>query len=191
MPLLHAGTVRNDNASSGELMRNGWVKIALLVLCCAAIAFELRHFRSASTPTRQRSRLVARKSGPDFALLPASEIEPWSKYFAPGSRAEGWEPTLGDMNDLEANLAQITTLSNSDPDPSRRIDNPAEYYRQYVAVRIDGKRRIYLNALCSVDQDANWRKRLIVVLDGGKCFWHAMYDPSTRTFSNLTVNGRA
>ena len=172
-------------------MKSLWPKIALLVLCCAATAFELWHFRSASTPTRQSSRSVAKKNGPDFALLPASEIEPWSKYFAPGSHAETWEPTLGDMNDVEANLAQITALSKADADPSRHIDSPGEYYRQYLAVLIDGKKNIYVNALCSVDQESNWRKRLIVVADGGKCFWHAMYDLSTQKFSNLTINGRA
>jgi len=172
-------------------VKNLWPKIALLVLCCAAVAFELWHFRGASTPIGQSSRPAATKSGPGFALLPASEVQPWSKYFAPESHAESWEPTLGDMNDVEADLPQITTLSKSDSDSTRHIDTPGEYYRQYLAILIDGKRRLNLNALCSVDQNANWRKRLIVVMDGGKCFWHAMYDPSTRTFSNLSVNGRA
>ena len=25
--------------------------------------------------------------------------------------------------------------------------------------------------------------------DGGKCFWHATYNPSTHAFSDLIVNG--
>jgi hypothetical protein len=29
-----------------------------------------------------------------------------------------------------------------------------------------------------------------VVRDGGKCFWHATYDPATRSFNDLSVNGR-
>jgi hypothetical protein len=95
------------------------------------------------------------------------------------------------MNDVEAALAQITALSNIDADPDRHINNPREYYRQYLAVMVSGRKIIYLNALCSVEQNANWRKRLIVTSDGGQCFWQAMYDPSTHRFSDLKINGRA
>lgn len=126
---------------------------------------------------------------PDFSLLPASEIGVWSKYFAPGSHAESWEPTLGDMNDVEGALAQITALSNSDPDVNRHIATPQDYYRQYLALQIDGRKKIFLNAICTAD-DPNWRKHLVVVKDGGKCFWHATYDLATRSFNDLSVNGR-
>lgn len=163
----------------------------LLALCCAALAFELWQFRTGSAPTPQSSAPGLTKNGPGFVLLPADQIGVWTKYFAPTSSAETWEPSLGDMNEVEADLPQITTLSKTDPDPSRRIDNPTEYYRQYLAVSTNGKRKLFLNAICSAHQDANWRKSLIVVEDGGKCFWHAIYDPSTRTFSDLSVNGTA
>jgi hypothetical protein len=172
-------------------MKTTWPKIAILAICCIALAFEVWHFRNGSTPSRQSSAPAARKSGPGFALLPAIGIPFWSKYFASGSRAESWEPTLGDMDDAEADLAQITTLSNIDADPNRHINSPRDYYRQYLAVIVNGRRMIFLNALCSVEQNANWRKRLIVTSDGGKCFWQAIYDPSTHRFSDLKVNGRA
>lgn len=191
MPLLHSAAQRSDNANSGENMKIGWYRIALLMLFCGAIAFELWHFRSGSTPTQQSAVPALGKDRPGFALLPADQIGLWGEYFAPESHAESWEPTLGDMNDVEADLSQIAALSKVDPDPNRRIEHPREYYRQYVAVSINGKRKLFLNAICSVDQDANWRKRLAVVRDGGKCFWHAMYDQSTRSFSDLSVNGQA
>jgi len=110
-------------------------------------------------------------------------------YFTPGSH-NSWEPTLGDMNGVEAALPQITALSNTDPDLDRHIENPSEYYRQYLALQINGKKKLILNAMCSVDHDANWRKHFVVVRDGGKCFWHAVYDLSTGNFSDLSVNGQ-
>jgi hypothetical protein len=172
-------------------MKNSWPKISMLVLCCGALAFELWHFRSGSAPTDRTPGTTARKSVPDFALLPADEIEVFSKYFAPGTHAESWEPTLGDMNEVEADLAQITALSKTDPDLNSRIEGPQEYYRQYLAVKINGREKLFLNATCSIDHDADWRKHLTVVRDGGKCFWHAIYDLSTQRFSDLSVNGRA
>jgi hypothetical protein len=82
-------------------------------------------------------------------------------------------------------------LSNKDPDINRHIDQPDQYFRQYLAVVVNGKKTIFVNALCSIEAGEDWRKRLIVVSDGGKCYWNAVYDPITQTFSNLVINGRA
>lgn len=173
-------------------MKTIGIKLAFLVLLCGVVAFEVWHFRGAQTPAQQSQGATAPKNKPDFVLLPASELATFASLTETSkSRIESWEPTVGDMNDIEANLAQIAGLSNSDPDVNRHIDRPDEYYRQYLAVVINGKKKLFVNALCSVDQDPIWRKRLDLVADGGKCFWHAMYDPSTQKFSDLTVNGRA
>jgi hypothetical protein len=71
-----------------------------------------------------------------------------------------------------------------------RIDHPDKYFRQYVGVRHHGKRQIYVNAFC-FDPPPDWRKRFYVVIDGDLGFWHAFYDPETKTFSDLTINPRA
>ena len=172
-------------------MKSVWSKIALLVLCSAALGFELWHFRSSSTATSHSSVPGALKNHPGFVLLPADQIKIWSEHLATTSQVESWEPTLGDMNDAEGSLDQIAALSRSEPDPDRHIDNPREYYRQYLAVSVDGKKKIYLNALCSIDNNEDWHKHLTIVYDGGKCFWHAIYDPATQRYSDLTVNGIA
>jgi hypothetical protein len=171
-------------------MRTTWPKIALLILCCAALAFELWHFRSKS-PSQEPHRTIAQKNKPDFALLPASEIAGFSKDYLvnPKIPVASWEPTLGDINDLESDLSQISALSEKLKDANRRIDDPKQYFRQLLAIRMDDKNLIFVNALCRPHPD--WRKHLLVVLDGGKCFWQGTYDPSARTFSNLIVNGVA
>jgi len=171
-------------------MKTIWPRIALLALCCGALAFELWHFWTARSSSRQPSAAVAQKHKPDFVLLPESEVTAYAKLFDdPKLHLESWEPTLGDINDLNSNLSKISALSDDQPDPNRRIDAPDQYFRQYLAVVSKGKKTIFVNALCSVAQPPNLRKQLILGADGGKCFWHAEYDPATRTFSNLMVNG--
>jgi len=103
---------------------------------------------------------------------------------------ENWEPTVADINDLEANLSQIAALSSKEPDVNQHIDDPGQYFRQYLAVAVNGRKIIFVNALCSVEPGDSWRKHLIVVMDGGKCYWNAVYDPATQKFSDLVVNGR-
>jgi len=166
-------------------MKISWPKTLLLLICCGAVAFELWHFRSsprsASTPNAQQHK-------PDFVLLPVTEASGLARFFA-GQKADvgTWEPTVGDMNDVEADLSQITEMSKRNPDPNGHIDNPVNYYRQYGAIVVDGRRSLVLNAFCSPQNE--WRKRLVTVIDGGSCYWQALFDVATRKFTKLSVNG--
>jgi len=168
----------------------GRLKLVLVALCCVALAFEVWHLQTSHSGQPQSPQAVP-NHGPRFVLLPATEIATYAAVSG-GARAhvENWEPTLGDINDLEANLSQITALSNKEPDANRHIDDPSQYFRQYLAVAVNGKKTIFVNALCSVEPGDSWRKHLIVVMDGGKCYWNAVYDPATQKFSDLVVNGR-
>jgi hypothetical protein len=134
------------------------------------------------------------RTKPDFVLLPVSETGTFAEFFGePTPRVQSWEPTLGDINDLESNLSQISTLSAEFHDPNRHIEDARDYFRQYLAVTMKGTNLIFVNALCRIDPEVSkdWRKHLMIVNDGGKCFWHATYNPSTHAFSDFTVNGIA
>jgi hypothetical protein len=131
---------------------------------------------------------------PDFVLLPESEITTFTKYSVNQKiQVQSWEPTVADIYGAEANLPQISALGEKEHDSNWRIDNPNQYFRQYLAIVLDGKKLIFVNAFCSIEQgDSNdWRKHLVFVIGGGKCFWHATYDPSTKKFSNLIINAVA
>lgn len=174
-------------------MQMGKLKIALLLLCCAVLAFEIWHLQRGSVSKDKGSPAAMQRHEPPFALLPESEIAAYGKSFAnPKPPMQSWEPTVADINDLEASLAQITALSSKEQDTDEQIDHPDQYFRQYLAVVVNGKRTIFVNAFCSNEGHWNdWRKRLVIVMDGGKCFWNALYDPATQSFSDLKINGVA
>lgn len=171
-------------------MRIGKLKIVLLILCCLALGFEIWRLGVGKDAGRQTASHASQRHQPDFVLLPESEVAAYVKFLAnPKPHFESWEPTVGDIDDLNSSLPQISALSDKEPDANRHIDHPDQYFRQYLAVVANGKKTIFVNAMCSVAQPVNLRKQLILGADGGKCFWHADYDPATRTFSNLMVNG--
>jgi hypothetical protein len=175
-------------------MKTSWPKIALLVLCCAAVGFEVWHFRTSGASRQEPLLKTAQTNRPDFVLLPPSEITDLAQFLAgPKARIGSWEPTVADMNDIEANLGQITALSSRNSDPSRHIEAPSQYFRQYGAAVIDGRQVLLVNALCSFGRERSelWRKHLIIVNDGGKCYWQAMFDVSIHKFTKLAVNGIA
>ena len=170
-------------------MKTIWPKLALLVLCCGALAFELLHFRSSS---RSAPPATVQKNKPDFVLLPAPDAATLISLFGNADPPiETWEPTLGEVEDLEGNLSQISALSKSLPSRNRSIGDARDYYRQYLAVNLNRKNVIFVNALCRIEPAGSneWRKHFIDTVDGGKCFWKATYDPATHKFSNLIVNG--
>jgi hypothetical protein len=173
-------------------MKNNRVKIALIALFCAVIGYEVWQLRTTHISSRQLSSPVAQKNKPDFTLLPTSETASFAHFFAePGFHVESWEPTVADINGAEANLSQISALSNRVP--GGQIDNPNQYFRQYLAVSVNGKKSIFLNAFCADyrGHENDWRRRLVFAKDGGKCFWHASYESSTGRFSDLSINGDA
>lgn len=166
-------------------MQIGKWRIALL-LCCVAAAFEIWHLRH-RTAEQRTNPLPMRIHEPSFALLPESEVATYAERFTdPKSRLESWEPTVADINDLESNLPQIAVLSEG----PEHIEHPDQFFRQYLAVVTNGWRTIFVNALCTREGHTDdWRKRLVYVRDGGKCFWHATYDPATQKFSYLEIDG--
>ena len=129
---------------------------------------------------------------PPFVLLPQSEAAVLARFFTgPNARIEFWEPTVGDMDDVDASLGQIPPLSSRYKETYRHIDAGTAYFRQYGAVIIDGRKSFVVNAFCPSAEVASgtWRKHLMLAGDGGNCHWKALFDVSTKEFTQVEVNG--
>jgi hypothetical protein len=65
------------------------------------------------------------------------------------------------------------------------------YHRQYVSV-IDsnGEKIVWVNFFCSTFND-NWKKELVMVHDGGNCFFNIKINLTRKTYSDLRINGYA
>ncbi len=66
------------------------------------------------------------------------------------------------------------------------------YKRQYVPfIDKTGKKKIWINCFCSDlnDEFPNWKKSIVIVDDGGSCFFNIMINLVDNSFSNFEVNG--
>ena len=100
-----------------------------------------------------------------------------------------WEPSKAEIDGLEAGLSSITEIKGW---PSKvQIEHPERYFRQYIGVSHRDQRLVYINAFCDDAPPPDWRSHLYLVIDGATCYWQALYDPATKSFSNLTINARA
>ena len=137
---------------------------------------------AAQTPQESRFVVLPSHSVPN---IPARVMHDVDSY---GS----WEPSITDIDGLEAGLDQVSALKITGWSSSNiHIEHPERYFRQYIGVSHRKQRRIYVNAFCDDPQPSDWRVHLYFVVDGATCYWQALYDPVTKTFSNLTINARA
>jgi len=66
-----------------------------------------------------------------------------------------------------------------------------KYKRQYVAVtNKKGEKEVWINCLCQTHGD-NWKTSLIMVDDGGSCFFNLKINLSKEKCYDLSVNGLA
>jgi hypothetical protein len=70
------------------------------------------------------------------------------------------------------------------------IPRLATYKRQYFGFLAGGKRYVYVNAFCDTTRDS-WRERVVLVKDGGSCYFQAIFDVGAGTYTDVRVNGEA
>ncbi len=114
----------------------------------------------------------------------------------PGSAAgrvvanEGtWHPSPAVLAEAEAALRAIAKLKSGTSARAPEIDHPETFFRQYLPIVRNGRHFLYVNAFCLSTPPNEWRSRLFIVDDGGSCFWQALYDPASKQYSDLRVNG--
>ena len=176
-------------------MRKGiWIVLSL-VLVLIASAFCAKRFRISPLPAIGQSAYQPPSLKPGSVLLPASEIDSYIKFYLGETKDAvlSWQPSQVDLDNLENNLLQISSMRENVPGPGRHIDDPNKYFRQYLAIIQSGKMQIFVNAMCTnAGNDSDeWHHHLQIVYDGGNCYWQVFYDPATQKFSNLMINGRA
>jgi hypothetical protein len=94
-------------------------------------------------------------------------------------------PTTSEVLSAEERLRTFVTNKLG-----RSVD---DFYRQYAALNIDGKRVLYVNAFYThgfaIEQfSPNWRIKYVDICDGSDAFWGVEYHLDKQTFLNLETN---
>jgi len=101
-----------------------------------------------------------------------------------------WRPTAADARRLDEDLGKLNNVVAKLCCMPGNVVHPELFFRQYIGLEIDGQRFIYVNAFeDSTAKSIDWHRVPVVVCDGGDGFWGALYNPRTRSFTDLAVNG--
>jgi hypothetical protein len=68
------------------------------------------------------------------------------------------------------------------------ILDPDKYYRQLVPAKVDGKCIFFVNSICDPHGD-DWKQELILVKDGGSCYFQMKINLTKKETYEFTING--
>lgn len=110
--------------------------------------------------------------GFEGVIVPAEAVEgdPWFQS------DEAWTPTEADVVAAEAAI--------------EAEQGPLDHMRQYVGITEDGQRKVFVNGFCDA-WDTNWQAELVFVMDGGDCYFTAIYNVETSELESFMFNGEA
>jgi hypothetical protein len=125
------------------------------------------------------------------AVIPAQNARLMKLCSRPGpSFDHAWEPSAAQIADLEADLPMLASQTARGCCLNGfRITDLASSWRQYLGVVVNGKRLIYINGFSAEKPGEHWKTEPVIICDGGGAAWGALYDPATRRFSDLALNG--
>jgi hypothetical protein len=86
-----------------------------------------------------------------------------------------WSPTATDVVEVEKAISES--------------QGELEHYRQYAGFTEDGERKILVNGFCNAESD--WTSEIVFVLDGGECYFTAIYNVETAELESFMFNGEA
>jgi hypothetical protein len=95
-----------------------------------------------------------------------------------------WVPSEADLQQAEDAVAAYAAGMAADDAPM--IDGR----RQYAGFVEGGERKLYVNSFCG-EGFPDWQSNIVFVMDGGSCFWQAVYNVDFGEIEQLMVNGEA
>jgi hypothetical protein len=156
----------------------------------AATAFTLIILASPGlSMSQERSKLI--ETGVIFS---AQQVESSRLHRSDMTRFYGlappfWMPMSEEIVLLEGKLRPHLE-SATDPAAKMLATRLESYKRQYVGYTDGGKRWIFVNSFCEViwKESDTWHDRLVLVMDGGLCYFTVRYDVSGSRFGNLEIS---
>ena len=100
-----------------------------------------------------------------------------------------WDPSPKILADLKAQIESY--VRSQAKAQGRELKNWQDYTFQYQGQEEKGGKFIFINDLCVQRDRQRLDKEIIVIFDGGTCYFNVKYDPGQKVFFDLFINGEA
>ena len=100
-----------------------------------------------------------------------------------------WTPDTRTMAGIKAGIeafARVQAQANG-----RELKAWTDYTFQYQGRQSGDGKSVFINAFCTDGGNRDLDKDMVVVMDGGSCFFNLKYDPNTERFYDIIIHGDA
>lgn len=122
-------------------------------------------------------------------IMPAELSSGTAGYFLSTGDTDLPAFTPADAMVAEAEAALPAYVAASPRATERIVDNLKTFQRQYLGFETPDGPVLAINAFCDSVYDP--ASSVVIVMDGGDCYWQAIYDLTTHAFTHFSVNGNA
>ena len=124
-----------------------------------------------------------------IAIIPVDKSNPW--FFNNG---KAMVLTNEDLSKVDQLLISCINANNATQDTTKQFSefiDLKKYKRQYVPfIDSNGERKVYVNCFCVSHWGGNyWKKTLVEVDDGGRCFFHLTINLTKLMYEQFATNG--
>lgn len=170
------------------------IKISLLAFC--SIAYMAGYIQAGTS--KQSNIDISKNDSVRYevdtfriAILPLEQISVFQIFKDVASA----KLVLKEYEEVDNLLKSCITDYNKGQQSEFKI-NLSNYYRQYIVVtNSEGEKEVWINCFCdNFYNDADyldWKKYVVFMLDGGKCFFNLKINLAKRQYYDLRVNGYA
>lgn len=99
-----------------------------------------------------------------------------------------WEPSALDVAAAKSQLEPY--VSREAREDKRNLPNWDSYTFQYQGRELRGRRVVLVNAFCSPPPPYA-TSQMVMVFDGGPCYFQAYWDPNDQIYISVVFNGGA
>ncbi|WP_111710325.1 hypothetical protein [Lutibacter citreus] len=178
------------------------MKALILTLLLIISSCEQQAEKKKTTKTETKET-VEKITESNFTILPFDQS--WHWVF---KNVKPTELTQTEIDEIELILEKVITENNQNQKENLKkhnekypkyqwketgfeLDLNKGYYRQYVPViNENGEKEVWINFFCSTMKD-NWKTDLVMVHDGGNCFFNIKVNLTKKNYSDLRINGSA
>lgn len=122
----------------------------------------------------------------DIVLLPVSNASMLLRQCSrsvPATSSGSWTPNVAIVNEIANEITRSPILK------SPELQDIAQYNFQAVGIIVNNRKVIYLNGVEKSAWSRTDPSKPIMACDGGNTFFGVVYDPSSKSFSHLSING--
>ena len=163
-----------------------WIAVAILITLLISTQEPVDVLDCADDSDGCRVERAVELPDPDTAANGWVPVETSGVYgvIVPGFDADEYDPgadTYWTPRPVDIELAEAALFLDQ---------GGIDRFRQYYGTVENGKQKILINGFCDAG-GKNWYQESIFVLDGGHCYFHAIYDVDSDTIEDFYFNGNA